>query len=158
MRAGVKIEENQIYASPRAGRRRLRENKPWHEVVLSCSLPRGRLPSLDNFYSSSKKTGLDAFTLSGATGIKEAFPEPALPPGVSAPSREPGDIFPGERVAPLLAPAGGCQCVGNAFFLPQNSSAFGKVSPAASLHQPLPSSAACTGLRMVETFFEAQLR
>lgn len=35
-------------------------------------------------------------------GIKEVFPEPALSPGVSAPGRKPGGIFPGERVAPLL--------------------------------------------------------
>lgn len=121
----MKVKENQIYAGPRLGRRQPRANKTRHDVVLSCSLPRGWIPSLDNFYSSSKKGGLDAFSPGGATGIKEAFPEPALPPGVSAPGHEPGGTFPGERLAPLLAPAGDLG-VGQCLFLPQTPAFLGK--------------------------------
>lgn len=150
------MEENQIYASPWLGSRRPRANKPRHEVVLSCSLPRGWLPSLDNFYSSSKKGGLDVFSPGGATGIKEVFPEPALPLGVSAPSRKPGGFFPGERVAPLLALASDLsmrQCL--FFFCPKTHCFLGKAllckALVVPLHRPLPSSAACTTLRMVET-------
>lgn len=45
----------------------------------------------------------------GATGIKEAFPDPALPPGVSAPTpgRQPGGTFPGEFGAPAAHPGWG---------------------------------------------------
>lgn len=98
--------------------------------------------------------------MGGATGIKEAFPEPALPLGVSAPGHEPGSIFPGERVAPLLAMAKDLSMGQCLFFLPPNPAFFGKARvpsccpkpPMAPLHQSLPSSAACTGLKMVETF------
>lgn len=48
----------------------------------------------------ARKVAWMCFSWDGATGIKEAFPEPALPPGVSAPGREPGGTFPGERGAP----------------------------------------------------------
>lgn len=55
----------------------------------------------------ARKVAWMCFSWDGATGIKEVFPEPALPPGVSAPGREPGGTFPGECGAPpLLVPAG----------------------------------------------------
>lgn len=85
-----------ICQSP-AYRRLPRANKPQHATV-SCSLAWGRLPPLDDFYSSSKKGGLGASSLCGAMGSKRILLEPALPWGVSAlaPSQ-------GKHRAPLFA-------------------------------------------------------
>lgn len=55
----------------------------------------------------ARKVAWLCFSWDGATGIKEVFPDPALPPGVSAPGLEPGGTFPRECGAPPAHPAWG---------------------------------------------------
>lgn len=55
----------------------------------------------------ARKVAWMCFSRDGATGIKEAFPDPALPPGVSAPGRQPGGTFPRECGVPAPHPAWG---------------------------------------------------